>query len=366
MTKSTDSQGRNRVAAGVPTGGEFAKHDRSEAHEGLLPAAPTPFGISISEIRGLVAPLSVRELTDDEAVDLFSRAALSGIAEPADQRLGQLLDSLGARDTLVAILAGDTAALARGLENSSDGAACMDAWRPRAHEDTVRRSLRYAVAAGATLASPDDEDWPEGFADLGTSAPTVLWTRGNREALKQLGNSITFSGSRASTGYGEHIAIELASASAESGLALVSGGAYGIDAAAHRGAVAAGGTSIAFLAGGVDRPYPSGNDALFDRIRDKGLLVSELPPGVPPTKWRLMQRNRLMAAASQVTVIVEAGARSGSLNIAGHAAALGRPVGAVPGPVTSTASAGSHALIRDGVARLVTNAADINNLAKRG
>jgi DNA processing protein len=124
---------------------------------------------------------------------------------------------------------------------------------------------------------------------------------------------------------------------------------------AHRAALASHGLTVAFLAGGVDRFYPNGHDALLTRIVDEGAVISELPCGQPPTKWRFLQRNRLIAAASQATVVVEAGWRSGSLNTAGHAAALGRPLGAVPGPVTSAASAGCHRLIRDYDATLVTN-----------
>lgn len=147
------------------------------------------------------------------------------------------------------------------------------------------------------------------------------------------------------------------------GYAIVSGAAYGIDGMAHRAALASKGTTIAFLAGGVDRFYPSGHDALLTRIVEQGAVISELPPGSPPTKWRFLQRNRLIAAASLATVVVEAGSRSGSLNTANHANQLGRPVGAVPGPVTSAASAGCHRLLRDHNAECVTNADEMAGLA---
>jgi DNA processing protein len=142
----------------------------------------------------------------------------------------------------------------------------------------------------------------------------------------------------------------------------VSGGAYGIDGAAHRAALASDQTTIAFLAGGVDRLYPAGHAALLTRIAERGLLVGELPCGSSPTKWRFLQRNRLIAAASRATVVVEAGRRSGSLNTAGHAAAIGRPLGAVPGPVTSPASAGCHRLIQEYGAACVTSAAEMAEL----
>ena len=131
------------------------------------------------------------------------------------------------------------------------------------------------------------------------------------------------------------------------GFTIVSGAAYGIDGMAHRAALASGGTTVAFLAGGVDRFYPLGHEALLGRIAEQGAVVAELPCGSAPTKWRFLQRNRLIAAATEATIVLEAGMRSGSLNTAGHAAALGRPLGAVPGPVTSPASAGCHRLLRE-------------------
>jgi DNA processing protein len=147
------------------------------------------------------------------------------------------------------------------------------------------------------------------------------------------------------------------------GYAIVSGAAYGIDGMAHRAALASKGVTAAFLAGGVDRFYPSGHDALLSRIVESGAVLSEVPCGTAPTKWRFLQRNRLIAAASRATIVLEAGWRSGSLNTAGHAAALGRPLGAVPGPVTSAASAGCHRLIRDYDAVCVTNADEMAELA---
>jgi len=132
---------------------------------------------------------------------------------------------------------------------------------------------------------------------------------------------------------------------------------------AHRAALASQGLTVAFLAGGVDRFYPSGHDSLLTRIVEHGAVISELPCGSPPTKWRFLQRNRLIAAASLATIVLEAGWRSGSLNTAGHAAALGRPLGAVPGPVTSAASAGCHRLIRDYDAICVTNPDQMAELA---
>lgn len=169
-------------------------------------------------------------------------------------------------------------------------------------------------------------------------------------------------GARAATGYGDHVAGELAGDLAATGDLIVSGGAYGIDGAAHRAALGAGGTTAAFMAGGVDRAYPAGHQQLFQRIRAGGVMVSEVPCGAAPTKWRFLARNRLIAAAGAATVVVEAGWRSGSLNTAGHASSLGRPLGAVPGPITSAASAGCHRLLREYAAVCVTTAQEVREL----
>ncbi|MBA4246969.1 MAG: DNA-protecting protein DprA [Microbacterium sp.] len=170
-------------------------------------------------------------------------------------------------------------------------------------------------------------------------------------------------GARAATGYGEHVAMEFAAGLCARDVVVVSGGAYGIDGMAHRAALASGGATIAVLAGGIDRIYPSGHEALLTRVADHGLLLSEMPCGTAPTKWRFLQRNRLIAALAAATVVVEAGRRSGSLNTAGHAITMGRPVGIVPGPITSAASAGCHATLRSEPVECVTSVAEIMQLA---
>jgi DNA processing protein len=170
-------------------------------------------------------------------------------------------------------------------------------------------------------------------------------------------------GARASTSYGEHVTAQLVSGLSDRGFTVVSGGAYGIDAAAHRAAVTHGGHTIALMAGGVDRFYPQGNHELLRRVVDGGAVVAEVPPGSTPFKQRFLARNRLIAAATRATVVVEAAWRSGALSTARRAADLLRPVGAVPGPVTSMASGGCHQLLRDGVATCVTDAAEAAELA---
>jgi DNA processing protein len=213
---------------------------------------------------------------------------------------------------------------------------------------------------------PGDPDWPTRLGDLGAHAPVALWTRGDPAVLSIDRPTVAIVGARAATSYGEHVAAELSSELAASGVTVVSGAAYGIDGVAHRSALRVGGSTAALLAGGVDRPYPTGHSALIDSIAATGALLAETPCGTAPTKWRFLGRNRLIAALSDATVVVEAGARSGSLNTAAHAAALGRALGAVPGAVTSAASAGCHRIIREYDGVLVTGAADVRELLGLG
>lgn len=208
------------------------------------------------------------------------------------------------------------------------------------------------------IITPADAEWPAGLHSLNENMPAMLWAVG-----KPLVNSpsIAIVGARAATSYGEHITHEMTADLVGSGVTIISGAAYGIDGAAHRAALTAGGTTIAYLAGGVDRPYPLGHSDLINRIKENGTVLSEVAPGEAPTKYRFLARNRLIAAHAQGMVVVEAGWRSGSINAAGHARHLHRPLMAVPGPVTSAASAGCHRLIQEG-ASLVTSADDVRTI----
>jgi DNA processing protein len=312
--------------------------------------------------------------------EVFARAAWSCIAEPGDGMAGLVVGCLGAGPALAAIIGlWPPARLAEAVRGAADGqpgtvpddddlvdglAQALARWRPRLKSDDVIRAVKQAQRVRARLLIPDDREWPAEIADLGAYAPLALWWRGTAAALVALPHSIGLVGARAATGYGEHVAMEASAGLVDRGFAIVSGAAYGIDGMAHRAALASQGITIAFLAGGVDRFYPSGHDALLRRITESGAVISELPCGAAPTKWRFLQRNRLIAASSAATVVLEAGWRSGSLNTAGHAAALGRPLGAVPGPVTSPTSAGCHRLIREYDAVCVTNAAEMAELAR--
>lgn len=301
---------------------------------------------------------------DLDAEDVLARVAWNVIAEPGDGVAGTLIAELGAADALRSALDPGAALL---LPPAQPGVLreARARWRPRALPRAVHDALDGAAAVGAKLLLPGDERWPEAVDDLGAHAPTMLWVRGSTALLSE-SSRVAIVGARASSNYGDLLAAEFAGDLAADGTVIVSGGAYGIDGAAHRAALAVGGPTVALLAGGVDRAYPQGHEKLLRDIADRGAVVSEVPCGTAPTKWRFLSRNRTIAALGDATVVVEAGWRSGSINTAGHAAALGRPLGAVPGPVSSATSAGCHRLLREYDARCVTTTAEIRELWQSG
>jgi DNA processing protein len=281
--------------------------------------------------------MSHRDETDRFGVhdERTARAMWSRLTEPGDRRAHRFAHDLGVLAALRAVVEGtDPRVEAR--------------WRVRLADAHVRRDLDRLERFGGRIVIPGDQDWPAGLDDLGDRAPFCLWTRGPGELGTAVDRSVAVVGARAASGYGEHVAAELAFGLAERGLAVVSGAAYGIDAIAHRGALTAGGATVAVLACGVDRPYPRGNHRLIERIAHEGYVISEIPPGCSPTRWRFVQRNRLIAAITRATVVVEAALRSGTSITAREAGELGRQVAAVPGPVTSPTSAGCHELLRLG------------------
>jgi DNA processing protein len=346
------------------------------------------FGLKEAEVAGLVRAVAGDDLDRAGIEERFARATWTGIAEPGDGTAWLLIAALGApralagvveRWTVAEFLAAlregggngtgtddradrDAAGIAAGM-GDADLRQAIDRWQPRLSSGNALIALRQAARFGARLRIPSDEGWPEGLAALGANAPLALWTRGTTDAYLSLGRSMALVGARAATGYGEHVTMEASAGLVDRGYSIVSGAAYGIDGMAHRAALASHGLTVAFLAGGVDRFYPSGHDALLGRIVEAGTVISELPCGSSPTRWRFLQRNRLIAAVSLATIVLEAGWRSGSLNTAGHASQLGRPLGAVPGPVTSAASAGCHRLIREFNAVCVTNPDEMAELA---
>ncbi|GAB3410922.1 DNA-processing protein DprA [Schumannella luteola] len=311
-------------------------------------------------IAALGAPTALRPLIDESGADGWIRL-LADRADSTDDPTGAATALLAQETDEDRPSEGSSGAASVRL--ASELAAAAERWRPRFATRPVEIAFRQAERFGTQLVVPGDPDWPARLDDLGPHGPVALWARGDRGVLTRLDDSIALVGARAATGYGEHVTAEASAGLVDRGYAVVSGAAYGIDGVAHRAALASGGDTVAVLAGGLDRFYPSGHEALLQRIVERGVVIAEVPAGSAPTKWRFLQRNRLIAALSAATVIVEAGRRSGSLNTAGHAAELGRPLGAVPGPVTSTASAGCHRLLRDYGATCVTNADEMAELA---
>ena len=329
-----------------------------------------------AEVNELKVPRVAKESATDE--ERLARAALSRLMEPQDAAGLALVQIAGATDALrIAtglVTAGPdlereiTGLLAdSGAANSWAGmAAALRRWQPRIPDLAPERDLATMARLGGRLIIPADDLWPSQLADLGIQEPLCLWWRGQEQPLPGAAMSIALVGSRDSTSYGAAVTGDLAYSLAQRGFTVVSGGAYGIDAHAHRAALAGGSSSvptIAVMAGGVDRFYPSGNEDLLRAVANQGAVLAEVPPGSAPTRYRFLQRNRLIAALSSVTVVVEARWRSGALNTAHHAETLGRAVGAVPGSVHSANSAGCHRLLRDGGAVCVTDAAEVAELA---
>lgn len=281
------------------------------------------------------------------------------VVEPGDAHAHVLREALGdaaARAWATAPSPGSLPEeLGLGPRLHASWVAAWERWHPRALAADPRADLEELASLGGHLSVPGDADWPEELAALVTRAPHALWVLGTMPSTPR----VAVVGARAATHYGESVAGDLALELAEHGVDLVSGGAFGIDAAVHRGALALqGGHTTAVMAGGVARPYPQAHAELLAQVARHGALVSEVPPSWRPAKWRFLGRNRVIAALSHVTVVVEASTRSGALATARHAMDLGRDVGAVPGPLTSGSSRGCHELIRAG-ATLVRGSADV-------
>jgi DNA processing protein len=303
----------------------------------------------------------------------LARAALTFLAEPADLRLGALVTENGAAATLDAIQRGllpdipgpDGTAMPQHSAGRVALERALERWRTRLAEVPTVDDLAQFFERGIRLVCPGEPEWPSTLQGLGYAQPYALWLRGNADLRFSCLRSVAVVGSRAATAYGSYVASELASSIAARGWTIVSGAAYGVDAAAHRGALGAGAATVAVLACGVDTAYPAGHKDLLDAVAEAGVVVSEWPPGRNPTRLRFLIRNRVIAALSVGTLVVEAGERSGALNTARHARDLGRMLMAVPGPVTSQQSAGCHRIIRDWQGTLVTNAADVLEMVGR-
>jgi DNA processing protein len=284
----------------------------------------------------------------------IARIALHWLVEPGNAAVHRMVRRYGPVRTLDKLLDGDMP----DQELRGSVAARLKAGDPY---EVAAAAIARADELGARIVTPEDVEWPHQVDDLkhlleipsdnridrDTAPPLCLWVRGPLPLAETLDRSVAVVGARAATAYGEHVATGLAFGLAERGWTVVSGGAYGIDSSAHRGALAAGGATVAVLACGVDRPYPMGNTSLFDRIAEAGLMISEWLPGADPVRHRFLIRNRVIAAVTRGTVVVEAAARSGASQTLRRAQTLGRRPMAVPGPVTSAMSVGCHHLLRE-------------------
>jgi DNA processing protein len=279
--------------------------------------------------------------------DRLARVALSLVGEPGEERLLALVADLGAEVVL-------------------DHLRADPALAPRFRELAPERVLADAERTGLRFVTPADDEWPRQLADLAAApslqqrggVPVGLWARGPLR-LDELAESVAIVGSRSATTYGADVAADIAAETCRAGRPVVSGGAFGIDQAAHRGAIAGGGPTVTVLACGADRVYPASHRQLIEHVAQTGAVVSETPPGGAPMRIRFLARNRLIAALTTGTVVVEAAIRSGALNTANWAGRLNRFLMGVPGPVTSASSQGVHQLIRSGAATLVSSGADV-------
>jgi len=307
------------------------------------------------------------DVSEDRVEVARARAGLLRVCEPPSAAVAVFVDRVGAVQAWRGVLSGRAprAVLSATAARMQDVAA----------DDAERRAdadLAAAAAVGARLVGPGDAEWPvEAFAAFdgalvrgvrGACAPLALYVRGGSLAGLP-GGGVTIVGSRASSAYGQRVAGEMAHCVVSAGVTVISGAAFGIDTAAHRAALHAGGDAdpptVAVLACGIDRAYPEANRALLDAIGAVGAVVSEYPPGTTPARHRFLVRNRIIAALGAGTVVVEAGRRSGTLSTAAAADQLGRLVMAVPGPVTSAMSVGCHLLLADRFAQLVTGPDDV-------
>ncbi len=333
------------------------------------------FNFSDANVEALTAQLVA---DDQDLQEAFARATFSVLTEPGDQFAGALISATSAAEVLEFEVNNFSAAEVRDRlrsagclqeleENFGDFftsyAEARERWRPRLKLSEVVNALQIATNVRAKLITKASEHWPEQLADLQLATPHCLWIRSKNGASGLLQNSVAIVGSRISTSYGEWVTSEIVADCSARDLAIVSGGAYGIDAMAHRSALACGQNTVAVMAGGIDRLYPSGNTSLLEKVIDAGVLVAEQAPGASPTKWRFLQRNRLIAALGSATIVVEAGFRSGALNTVSHAKQIDRPIGVVPGAITSQSSAGCNKLIAEGLVSSICTPTDAADLA---
>jgi DNA processing protein len=326
--------------------------------------------LSDQELQDLTLSFQGDFYSRGRALDLVSAATISLVTEPGDRMAGALAKALGRQALLQLLIDGFDPH--RVLEeiykvNAFDYLADIfgdvprtisdsrQRWIPRFSKQAVLNILQRSKQLDLSLLLAGDDFWPSGLDDLGEGAPALIFAQGNLKVLGRLANGVSVVGSRACTEYGAKVTAKLVSELAFHKRPTVSGGALGIDSHVHSQSLRNSLPTVAVMAGGLDRKYPSSNSNLFQVIARNGVLIAELCPGVAPSRWRFLQRNRLIAALTPTTVVIEAGIRSGSIRTANNAIELNRELFAVPGPLTSAASAGTNSLIAEGKARALVD-----------
>jgi DNA processing protein len=331
---------------------------------------PKPQILSDQELFELTAAFQESDYSKDLALELVASATISMITEPGDRMAGALSKQLGKLAFLDLLVDGlqtrsvlSALAQTQSIELLGQSFGDLEStlsdsrqrWLPRLSKSRLTHLFTQSKAYGLTLLTSEHPNWPAGLDDLQDAAPAMLFVEGDSYRLANLQEGVSIVGSRACSPYGKQVTSLLVQHLATEARPTVSGGAVGIDSQAHQASVDLGLQTIAVMAGGLDRKYPRANFPLFEKIKSRGALVSELPPGVAPTRWRFLQRNRLIAALTPTTVVVEAGVRSGSIRTANNALELDRQLYAVPGSVLSGTSSGTNALIADGRAEMLND-----------
>jgi DNA processing protein len=326
--------------------------------------------LSDQELQDLTLSFQGDSYSTGRALDLLAAATLSLVTEPGDRMAGALSKALGRQGLMQLLIDGfEPSRVLEEINKSSATNSLVEIfgdlpgtisdsrqrWLPRFSKQAVANTLQRAKQLQLSLLLPGDDFWPIGLDDLAEGAPALIFAQGNYKVLRRLANGVSVVGSRACTEYGAKVTAKLVSELAFHKRPTVSGGAIGIDSHVHNQSLRNSLPTVAVMAGGLDRKYPSSNSNLFQAITRNGALIAELCPGVAPSRWRFLQRNRLIAALTPTTVVVEAGIRSGSIRTANNAIDLNRVLFAVPGPLTSAASAGTNSLIAEAKARALVD-----------
>lgn len=322
--------------------------------------------LSDQELHELTHSFQLGSYSKARALELVAATAISVVTEPGDRMAGALSKALGRMVLLELLIAGFEAKNVLGAIQGAHAsehlaeifgdlpATISDSrqrWLPRLSKQAITSVIETSKQLGLSLLIEGDDHWPAGLNDLEEGAPAIIFAQGNYKILRRLDDGVSIVGSRSCTDYGAKVCSKLVSELAFHRRITVSGGAIGIDAHVHNQSLKNSLPTVAVMAGGLDRKYPSSNSKLFQEVAQHGVLISELSPGVAPTRWRFLQRNRLIAALTPTTVVVEAGIRSGSIRTANNALELNRELFAVPGPLTSATSAGTNSLIAEGKAK---------------